>query len=106
MAEMNEKPRSDRPRVRYAADEEAIRPTRSIENQPSLSRQNSVASSVRSGGGRRRSIDPALALPIEYRTLSIHVTDTQERLPAEPAFKTESRAAEGERVSRNPPCLN
>lgn len=54
------------------ADEEAAMPSSSVEG-PKLARSNtnaSNASSTRSGGIERcRSIDPALAVPIEYRTL-------------------------------------
>ena len=57
-------------RIRYADDEEA-QEARGV--GPMLSRQLSSASqlSTRSNRSitRRRSIDPALAIPIEYRTL-------------------------------------
>ena len=58
-------------RIRYADDEE-IQEARGT--GPALSRQLSSAShmstrSNASGLARRRSIDPALAIPIEYRTL-------------------------------------
>ena len=83
-------------RVRYVSDEEAAHPKRELGELPALSRQGS-ASSLRSGGVRRRSVDPALALPIEYRTLSIHIDDTRERqVDAEAqALKAKSKTAAG-----------
>lgn len=58
-------------RIRYADDEE-MQEARGI--GPMLSHQLSTVSqtsirSTASGITRRRSIDPALAIPIEYRTL-------------------------------------
>ena len=54
-------------RVRYAGDEEARG------DGPMLSRQLSSVSQMSTRSARstnqRRSIDPALAMPIEYRTL-------------------------------------
>ena len=55
-------------RIRYADDEEA---GEAPGDGPKLSRQLSTAShmSTSSVRSRRRSIDPATALPIHYRTL-------------------------------------
>jgi len=93
--------------IRYIDDEEAAQP----QNQPSrLRRRASVASSVASVQVNRRSIDPTLVIPIEYRTLyvsistpswpitnrcrSFHIGDTQERKTVE-ARKTNNEAASG-----------
>jgi len=57
--------------IRYLDDEEAVQPQNELSR---LSRRASVASSMSSDRVRRRSIDPALALPIEYRTLYVHTS--------------------------------
>jgi hypothetical protein len=57
-------------RIRYAPAE-AGAVMDAIGEAPPLNRRDSTMS-IRSGGiQRRRSIDPALALPIEYRTLCV-----------------------------------
>ena len=69
MEDNQEKPWRPEPRIRYAVDQEAA-----TDDLPRLSRSVSVGSqmsiqSVHSVTRRRGSIDPATALPIQYRTL-------------------------------------
>ncbi|MCJ1395670.1 hypothetical protein MMC18_008556 [Xylographa bjoerkii] len=82
-------------RIRYADDEE-VQDARGV--GPMLSRQLSSMSqmSTRSNRSitRRRSIDPALAIPIEYRTLSFHIEETKEKEFAEARTAKKTAAAE------------
>ncbi|KAI9832078.1 MAG: hypothetical protein M1826_002406 [Phylliscum demangeonii] len=67
------------PRIRYAADPESA-----TADLPRLARHASTTSqmsvqSVRSATRRRGSIDPASALPVQYRTLSVQIEETRDR---------------------------
>jgi hypothetical protein len=64
---------------------------------PRLRRQNSV-SSVVSERSLSRNVDPALALPAVYRTVSFHITTTQERQAeaSKEAAKSKAKAQAGD----------
>ena len=71
---------SEQQRIRYIDGEESPRQIR-YDLGPPLHRTMSTFSihsvrSVRSGG---RNIDPALAIPIQYRTLSFNISNTREK---------------------------
>jgi sodium/potassium-transporting ATPase subunit alpha len=63
--------------------------------RPNLQRTNSNTSS-RSNHSRRGSIDPASALPIQYRTVSFQINETKENDVAQ-FKKVKDTAAEGSR---------
>lgn len=65
------------PRIRYAEDDEGhVGHERPPHRNRHLSRQSSVGSlSIHSTGGGNRTVEPASALPITYRTLSIEVDE-------------------------------
>ena len=95
-------------RIRYIDDEEDLRDV--VNNGPPLARSNSASQgprlsrtfssasqlsirSVRSLNARR-SIDPALALPIQYRTLSYNIAESKEKQLQE-AKAAKDKATEG-----------
>lgn len=83
--------------IRFGDDEEAGEAStdaRRLQRRLSVASQISTASSQNSANNsnaidraRRGSIDPRLGIPIEYRTLSIHVEQTKERAEREQALK-------------------
>lgn len=54
--------------------------------------------SLRSVHGRTRAVDPAIALPIQYRTVSFNVSNSQERTFADTKDKRD-KATQGTRLS-------
>lgn len=91
--------------IRYADDEEAGETStdaRRLQRRLSTISQISTASSQNSATNnsnaiqraRRGSIDPRLGIPIEYRTLSIHVEQTRERNEREQAIKDSLKVKE------------
>ncbi|KAI9681771.1 MAG: hypothetical protein M1829_000516 [Trizodia sp. TS-e1964] len=82
------------PRIRYAVDEEAM-----LNEHPKLSRTLSTGSqmsirSYHSASGRRASIDPATAIPIEYRTISYQIEEPKEAERARADAKRAKETAE------------
>ncbi len=63
-------------------------------SRPALQRTNSNIS-INSVHSRRGSIDPASALPIQYRTVSFQIEETKEKNVAE-LQKAKDTAAKGE----------
>ncbi|KAI9810977.1 MAG: hypothetical protein M1827_005708 [Pycnora praestabilis] len=80
-----------RPRIRYADEEEA-----NWQEQNTLSRRFSTSSqlSINSVHTRRASIDPAAALPVTYRTLSINIEESKERAQVEEKKARDHASAE------------
>ncbi|KAB8356427.1 hypothetical protein FH972_024010 [Carpinus fangiana] len=80
--------------IRYIDDEEAA----NLASRPGrLRRRDSDASSIsshRRALSRRRPIDPAHVLPIEYRTLSFRIEDSSERKPIDAQKHSAKAAAE------------
>jgi sodium/potassium-transporting ATPase subunit alpha len=62
--------------------------------RPSLYRTNSNASTISIARSRRGSIDPASALPIQYRTVSYQIAESKEKTAAE-IQKAKDNAAKG-----------
>ncbi|KAI9892837.1 MAG: hypothetical protein M1814_000996 [Vezdaea aestivalis] len=73
------------PRIRYASDIEADDERRGrLGLNRSTTQQSSSSMSIRSESrprslSRRRTVDPATALPVTYRTVSIEINETKER---------------------------
>ena len=83
--------------IRYDAEQVNLRNEVSTSFAlPPLRRSNTSGSamSTASARSRARSVDPAIALPIEYRTLSFNIEQTREREIAE-AKSAKEKAAKG-----------
>ena len=83
--------------IRYDEEEAGARTAGPVPFGQPLSRTNTNASgiSTRSMQPRARSVDPAIALPIEYRTLSFNITHTREKEVVE-AKDIREKAAKGQ----------
>lgn len=83
----NQAPEKQAPRIRWAGrDNDDIE----ARYRPGLQRTNSMSSNT----SRRGSIDPANALPIQYRTVSIQIEESRDDILRE-ALKAKDATAGG-----------
>ena len=86
-----EAPEKQAPRIRWAGDGDDD--IESNSRPRGLYRSTSNAS-INSSASRRGSIDPAHALPIQYRTVSIHIEESRDKV-AQDAVKVKDATAKG-----------